>query len=356
MNSEAARLRWGGGLLILWVGLLPQVGFSGQNVPGDLDAGVVAVQSRTIATRLSAYARVEPIALLKLNAAQAGIVSGITVLPGETVKAGTVLGHMTGPAVNGLMAQRRSSVEAADAALTAAEKTLAIARQKEAAHLSTQQAVYHAKADLAKARAALENARSQLQSARDSIVLKASVEGTVLTVNAAEGEQVQAGQRILTLQPKNGLWLMARYYGSDALAVRIGMTGQFEPAQGGAAIPVRVRSVIGPVGPDGGQAVGLFATVPAPPWRNGEAGRLTLSGAKETFVAVPTRALILDQGRWWVLVRRENGNQRREVVPGPSEGTSTLIKKGLEPGARVVVENAYLEFHRDVSRRYQPPD
>jgi RND family efflux transporter MFP subunit len=338
------------------MGLFPQIGFSGQNEPRNLDAGVVAAQSRTIATRLSAYARVEPITLLKLNAVQTGIVSGITVLPGETVKAGILLGHLTGPAVNGLMAQRRSSVESAHAALTVAEKTLGIARQKKAAHLSTQKAVYQAKADLAKAKAALENARSQLQSARESIVLKAPVDGTVLSVNAAEGEQVQAGQRILTLQPKGGLWLMARYYGSDALAVRIGMTGRFEPAQGGGAIPVKVRSVIGPVGPDGGQAVGLLPTLPAPPWRNGEAGRLTLSGAKETFVAVPSRALILDRARWWVLVRTENGNQRREVVPGSSEGTSTLIKKGLEPGARVVVENAYLEFHRDVSRRYQPPD
>jgi multidrug efflux pump subunit AcrA (membrane-fusion protein) len=256
------------------------------------------------------------------------------------VKADTVLGHLTGPEVKGLLSQRRSSVEAAEAALTAAEKILAITRQKEAERLSTKEAVYQAEADLAKARAGLDNARTQLRAARESVVLKAPVDGIVLTVDAAKG----------------GLWRMAHYYGADASALRTGMSGQFEPADGSAAIPVKVRSLIGPIGPDGGQAVGLVAAVPAPRWLNGEAGRITLSGAKQTFVAVPTRALILYQGRWWVLVRTEKGDQRRNVVPGPSRGTATLIRKGLEPGSRVVVENAYLEFHRNVSRQYQQPD
>ena len=343
-------------LLILWFVLFPQAGLSRQNEPMDLDTGVVATQSRTITTRLSAFARVEPITLLKLNAAQPGIVSGMTVLPGGTLKAEAVLGRLTGPAVDGLLAKRRSSVEVAKAALTAAEKIITGEHQKLAVRLTTQKEVYQAEADLAKARAGLDEARAQLLSMRESIVLRAPVDGIVLTVNAADGEQVQAGRTILTMQPKGSLWLMARYYGSDALAVRVGMTGQFEPAQGGTSIPVMVRTVIGPIGPDGGQAVGLAATVPAPLWLNGETGQATLSGAKRTYEAVPTRALILDQGRWWVLVRTKNGNQRRKVVPGPSEGASTLIREGLEPGDRVVVENAYLEFHRDFSRQYQQPD
>lgn len=357
MNTKTiSRRAWGIMFFILGLVLFPKVGFSGQSEHEDPDAGVVVAQSRAIVTRFSAYARVEPVSILKLNASQAGILSGITVLPGEAVKADTVLGHLTGPEVKGLLSQRRSSVEAAEAALTAAEKILAITRQKEAERLSTKEAVYQAEADLAKARAGLDNARTQLRAARESVVLKAPVDGIVLTVDAAQGERVPAGRRILSLQPKGGLWLMAHYYGADASALRTGMSGQFEPADGSAAIPVKVRSLIGPIGPDGGQAVGLVAAVPAPRWLNGEAGRVTLSGAKQTFVAVPTRALILYQGRWWVLVRTEKGDQRRNVVPGPSRGTATLIRKGLEPGSRVVVENAYLEFHRNVSRQYQQPD
>jgi len=43
-------------------------------------------------------------------------------------------------------------------------------------------------------------------------------------------------------------------------------------------------------------------------------------------------------------------------VPGPARGWQTFIERGLEPGAQVVVENAYLEFHRGISKNYQPPD
>lgn len=320
------------------------------------DAGVVKARSRTVSTLLSGYARVEPIALLELNAAQTGVITGLKVLPGESVSAGSVLGRLTGPIVEQAIAQRRSVVDRAQANLTAAQKVLAIERQTQSARLGTQKAVDQAKAALADAQVRLENARSQLQAVRQAIVLKAPADGIVLAVHTADGEQIQAGQTILTLQPAGQLWLRAVYYGSDAAAVRVGMTGRFEPANGGAAIPVKVRTVIGAVGPDGGQAVELAPTVPAPGWRNGETGLATLQGPERTFASVPSRALILDKGKWWVLIHTEKGNRPRLVVPGPSRGESTLIEKGIEAGTPVVVENAYLEFHRNFAEHYAPPD
>lgn len=342
-------------LLILIAGyfLFPPVCFSKQKNQKDIDIGVVTAEARTITTRLSAYGRVEPITTLKLNAEQGGIVSGLTVLPGEMVKAGVVLGHMTGPTVDGLLAQCRNSVAVAGVAVTMGEKTLAIERQKQAVRLATRKAVYQAEARLVRAQDDLNNALSQLQAVRKSLVLKTPSGGILLAVYVHKGEWVQAGQTILTLQPTGGLWLMAHYYGPDAAAIRVGMTGQFESTGGGSAIPVRVRTVIGQIGSDGGESIGLIATVPAPCWLNGDVGRVILSGGKETYVTVPTRALVLDRGRWWVLEHTEHGNQRREVVPGPSQGTMTLIKQGLEAGSQVLVENAYLEFHRDFSRQYQ---
>jgi len=87
------------------------------------------------------------------------------------------------------------------------------------------------------------------------------------------------------------------------------------------------------------------------------AGAAELHGPLHSLVSVPTSALIASHGRWWVLVRGESGQDvAREVVPGPSRGWRTYIKSGLEPGQKVVVSNAYLEFHRDVSKNYQPPN
>ena len=97
--------------------------------------------------------------------------------------------------------------------------------------------------------------------------------------------------------------------------------------------------------------------LPMPGWQRGAVGTVTLDGAKRAMVEIPTRALILDRAQWWVLVRTREGNRPQVVVPaGPSGGESTLIGRGLAPGAEVLVENAYLEFHRGISQRFQAPD
>ena len=187
-------------------------------------------------------------------------------------------------------------------------------------------------------------------------MLRAPVDGRVLAVDAANGERMAVGQPIITMQPAHRLWLKAVYYGADAPMIQAGMTGRFVPADGSHPIQVKVSTVFGTLAPDGGEGVGLVAMGPASAWRNGEFGKLTLNGPARSLVAVPTRALILDQGKWWVMVHTATGDHPQEVIPGPTRGWQTFIAHGLEPGTEVVVDNAYLEFHRSISQRYQPPD
>ncbi len=320
------------------------------------DDGMVKAGVLTIRDRLTGFGQVVPIVVLKLNAAQAGVVNGLQILPGESVSLGSILGRLTGPGIESGLAQRRAEAESARAAFTAAGKVLAIARRQQKAQLATQKEVDRTTADLSESRARLDKALTELQAFQEAVTLKAAVDGTVLTVDAADGEQVQAGQTILSLLPKNRLWLKAVFYGSEAAAVHVGMNGSFAPVSGAAAIAVQVRSVMGALETDGGQAVGLVAAASQPGWRNGEAGPVMLEGGERTLVAVPTRALILDQGKWWLLVHTSQGNRPRQVVTGPSRGELTSIVQGLEAGTAVVVENAYLEFHRAFSKQYQPPD
>lgn len=155
---------------------------------------------------------------------------------------------------------------------------------------------------------------------------------------------------------KELLWLKASFYGRDIDVLRAGLTGSFSPEGGGAPVAVRVCSVFDLLEPDGGRAAALVAVSPAPAWLSGQLGTVTLAGPLKTLVAVPTRALVLDRGRWWVLVRTAAGNVPRAVVPGPSRGWQTFIEKGLSAGEEVVAADAYLEFHRDIAGSYQPPD
>jgi hypothetical protein len=55
-------------------------------------------------------------------------------------------------------------------------------------------------------------------------------------------------------------------------------------------------------------------------------------------------------------VQTRQGIHQQAVVPGPTHGWETFIEQGLSPGQRIVVDNAYLEFHRGISQRYTPPD
>lgn len=316
----------------------------------------IVARSESVTNHIKGYAEVQPIAVLPVRAPVTGVVTGLTLLPGGSVRAGEQLGRLSGPEMHILLSENSNAVASARAQLKAAKKTLAVQRRKFTSHLSTQQDLADAESAAAQAKAELATAQSHLNGARQMSVLRAPTDGRLLAVNAADGERVRAGDPILTLQPTHRLWLRASFYGADAAAVRVGMTGEFSPSNGGGVVPIKVCTVFAALAPDGAESVGLIASKPNPGWLNGESGTVTLKRAARALVAIPTRALILDQGQWWVLVRTGQHVQRRRVTPGPSRGWKTFLKRGLAPGTEVVVENAYLEFHRSIARHYQPPD
>lgn len=323
---------------------------------GASDAGWITAQLGTVAPQLEAYGQIEPVATSPVNASEQGVVTGLKVLPGMHVRTGEHLAELTGPAIESLLGQSEADVRSASAQLSAAQKTLAIEREQLPSHLSTRAMVEQAAGAAAQAQTNFENAQSRLRAVRQMMTLRAPADGTVLALNASNGELVNAGQAILTLQTSGRLWLEASYYGPDLSAIRIGMSGVFAPADGSPPVRVRVRSISGAMSAGAGEAVGLMPVGSPARWINGEFGRVTLRLPAQRLVSVPTRALILDRGKWWVLVHTPQGDRPQEVVPGPSQGWNTFLESGLAPGSQVVVESAYLLFHRGISKRYQPPD
>lgn len=365
MSVVRARVALAAALSLPCVVACAQPSSTSRQAPSNASgAGTVAVHAQPVAQAFAAYAQVQPIAPLPVSAAEAGIVAQMSVVPGSAVTAGEALATLDGPEIESLLTRREGACRSARSRLAAAVQSLAIARRQFSLQLSTRQAVAAAQSAVAAAKAAFDTARSELRVAQQTRTLRAPSTGTVLAVNAAEGERVMPGQTVFTLQSTNRLWLAAVYYGVDAAAIRVGMEGEFQPAAGGAPVPVKVAAVSAAVAPDGGRTIGLVAMdpnvvagrAPAAPWSSGDRGTLTLTGPTQQLVAVPTRALILDRARWWVLVRTPNGVERQAVVPGPTRGYDTFLEQGLSPGQQVVVENAYLEFHRGISQRYAPPD
>lgn len=348
-----ASYAWAVALLGVWL-ILGATELLAKGPPGD--SAYVVVRLGTVTPLLQAYAKVVPITLLPITAAEPGVVAGMRVLPGMHVRAGEDLAHLEGPEIRSVLSQGEADVRSASAQLVASQKSLAILKEQLASHLSTRQAVHQAVSAVAQAQTNLDNAQSHLNAARQMMTLTAPANATVLTVNAANGELVRTGQPILTLQTADRLWLQAAYYGTSAATIRVGMAGVFNPADGGEPIPVRVYTIIGPLTAGGAESVALIPATPRFRWMNGEFGTVELRLPARRLVAVPTRSLILSQGKWFVLVRTAHGDHPQAVVPGPARGWETFLESGLKPGAQVVVENAYLLFHRSIAQRYQPPD
>jgi len=348
--TKAPSRRWAGGLLaaaLCVAACAPAVA---------AQSGWVRARAVSYTPHYRAYARVAPVRVVRVRAGRVGVVAKLAVRPGDTVSAGQQLARLGGAQAQALVARRRSAVGEAQAQLAAARETLAAERQKRQSHLSTQQQVAQARAALAKARGQLASARASLAAARSAARVQAPVAGTVLALAAADGERVSAGDTLLTLLPAHGLWVKASYYGPGAAAVTRGMHGRFEPADGSAPVAVTVRSVFAVQQAGGGRTAALTASAAQPGWVNGEAGSVTLQGEPQRAVVVPSRALVLDQGRWWVLVHAAHGARRQAVVPGPSRGENTVIRSGLKAGQQVLATHAYLTFHRGVSEHYEPPD
>lgn len=320
------------------------------------DADMVTAQVREIGGHLVAYGQVEPINVVPVSAAEGGVVTGLSVRPGMHVHAGQILAHLSGPAIKALLLQGGADVRNAQAQLDSAEKSLAIEKEQLPSHLTTQQAVHQAESAEAQARTALENAQAQRDSVRLMTTISAPTDGVVMALNSADGAVIGAGQPILTLQPANGLWLRAMYYGADLASIRVGMTGEFAPSDGSRAIAVKVTSVLGALVAGGGESVALVPVHGSAAWLNGESGTVKLDLPSRKLVEIPTRALVLNQGKWWVMVHTAQGDRPQAVIPGPAEGWQTAIESGLAPGAKVIVKNAYLLFHSQISEQYQIPD
>ena len=325
-------------------------------VPTSSDPEYVTVEAAIVTPRLEAYGQVQPIATLPINAAQEGSVAGLTVLPGMHVRAGQELAHLNGATIQLALQQSEADVRNAQAQLTAAQKSLAIEREQLPAHLSTRATVQQAGSAVAQAQTNFDNAQSHLQAVRQMTTISAPANGTVVAVNASDGQLVSVGQPVVTLQTTARLWLQASYYGADWSSIRVGMTGVFSPANGSAPIPVRVQAISGAMTAGEGEMVGLAPVTSAAQWATGEFGLVSLNSPPRKLVAVPTRSLILDEGKWWVLVHTSHGDRPLQVVLGPTQGWNTFLQSGLSAGFQIVAEDAYLQFHRGISSTYQPPD
>ncbi|MEI5999788.1 efflux RND transporter periplasmic adaptor subunit [Paraburkholderia bengalensis] len=307
-----------------------------------------------ITQTFSAPARVQAVSNIVLTASTIGTLTGLHVLPGEAVRRGQVIARLRGPTVLAETARLTSEQKSAQVRASSALQAAGIEQQKLGDQLSTRDVVLRAQADRDTAHQQLSAAQAAARNYASLLSVTAPQSGTVTAVSAADGEIVSAGQALVTLAPSNGLFIVASFYGSDAMRVATGMEGTF--LSEGSLAPLRVvvqRTTLNVTMP--GQTDVWLKTSDGHALPAGGVGTLSLTETTEKL-AVPSSALVLDGGQWWVLVHDSHGEHRRQVVPGPSEDGWTTIQQGLRPDEKVVIQDSYLLFHKDFAKRYQQAD
>jgi multidrug efflux pump subunit AcrA (membrane-fusion protein) len=318
-------------------------------------AAPVTLPARAVNYRpeVHGWAQVESLAPLVLRTPVASRVATVLVTPGQMVSAGQPLIRLAGPRLDGELSAARARWRAARHELEAAQRTAASAQRTypvvtdRKALDAAQSAAAAAESEAAAAHAALETLQAQQTLSSPASAVVSEVDA------AAAGADLAAGTPLLTLLPHGSLWLRVELFGNQALPATT--KARFMPAGGGAVLAVHRIAELPARAPDGARVFNFAADVSSA-WQAGETGDLVWQGTPQRAVAVPAEALVLNAGRWYVLTDVDGKLATQVVTPGPAHGADVLITQGLQAGVPVVVQQAYLLFHRNFSAQYAPPD
>lgn len=186
---------------------------------------------------------------------------------------------------------------------------------------------------------------------RGVLVLRAPAPGAVLEMHAVPGEAVRPDQSVFTLGDLSQLWVIADVYEAQLQAVlahefhgdmRASVAAKAYPGETfpatvdyvAPAMDEKTRTLkvrVGVPNPRGKLRAGMFVNV-----------ELLLPTGREAL-AVPTAAVLADEGRSFVFVRHHGEYWvRRPVTLGPRSGGWVEVTKGLAGGETVATEGCFL--------------
>lgn len=316
-------------------------------------AAPVVQPARAVSFRpeLRAWARVEDVAPLELRMPLPATILRLDASPGQVIEAGTRLAQLGGARLTGEIAKARAQLLAARQALASARRSAAAAERNYPA-LIDRRSLEAARSDLAAAEGRVATAEAASQALEAQTAMTSPVAAVVAKVHAAVGSDLPAGAAVVTLQPRGRLWLRAEMFGPEPPpASEARFISPDHPA-----VALRLVDELPARAADGAHVLNFAPIDPEPGWQAGETGEVVVAEPWQAAVAVPTAALILDAGSWYVLADRQGTLAAQRVVPGPTQGDDVVVLQGLAPGTPVVVRQAYALYHRDVASRYTPPD
>ena len=302
--------------------------------PSVLVRTQAAVQG-TVPDVVTVYGAVAPAtgALQTLSLKQPARVDAILVAPGAVVTAGQqLLTYTLNPASVGAYRQ-------ATAAVTLAQAQVAHASQLFAQQLATRDQVALAEAGLRTAQANLA-ALSQQGAGVASGGVAAPVDGVVVSIPVAVGDQPMAGAPLVSVARRGGLVVTAGFDPAAAARLRVGQPATLQSLAGLPAVQGSVLRISGALNP---RTRLIDADIAAP------GGSLILGDAYRAAVTVgqvsgwlAPHIGVLNDSRGDYVFQVSGGRARRvDVSLIRSDGNIDVVQGPLDPHLPLVADGAY---------------
>ncbi len=179
-------------------------------------------------------------------------------------------------------------------------------------------------------------------------VVRSPFAGHLAQLHVANGQFVEPGQPIAVIIRNNNLVIKApvqQRYASQLQNIRgANITGPDGNTRTLEELNGRILSVSQSVNPNNLMLAVHIKTSPQPGWLPGSLTDVFLTvSSTEKYLAVPNSAILEEQGNYFVMVQiHPESFEKRQVVPGPSDGKYTAVLNGLNENERVVTRGAIL--------------
>lgn len=270
----------------------------------------------------------------------AASVATVPAVPGQTVRAGTVLVRLEEQETRGALAGARAAVESSNIALELAKKNRERFERLEGKAAAAALELDRARQQEATARAAASSATAALRRAEiDSAqtVLTAPFDAIVVERLVSPGDLAGPGRPLVRIASVSGRRVEAAPAEHDAAALATG--GEVEVVVGGRTVRGRIAEIVGAVDPSTRRRTIRVDLPPdfEPPL--GSFARVVLPGPVAPRLLVAEKAIVARGGLEIAWVVGTDGRAvLRYVRTGARRDGQVEVLSGLEAGERVVLD------------------
>lgn len=312
---------------------------------GTVKVKAIAAAPITIQEEVYATGNLVPVSRQEVRVLNPGLVNKVAVKGGDSVKSGQVLVTLDTTLTDAQVAQAKANVEAAQTNVNSAQSNL-----KELSSSSGPGLTRQAEGALAQSKAALKQTQETLKIAQvqqGQMIYKATIDGTVLEVNAQEGNLSPGQQPLVTVADLTQMNVESRLNEGDAGRVQPGGKVTISSKLLGNAT---TQGTIAEVSPQAVATPNLQGNssptvavkihldqVPAGLKPGFTVNIQVIVATKEGVLAVPLEALFQEGKKNFVYLIQGGRLLKTEVTIGISNDTHQEISSGLKTGDLVVL-------------------